>query len=173
VRVTIRFFGGRRCVFVIGHCVSFLFVGFPRGFDCSGGHVRPILSSRSNGGVFRRRTGRTASRVSAKFNWMLERELTGLRYSYEEAGPSWTLVPPKKLPARTHAQGRYFREARLSVVSDKPAPRPQGETIRCPLSGVKQTCRLHCGMSAFDPKRTFGLIVTRRPASQSVRLQPL
>jgi hypothetical protein len=25
--------------------------------------------------------------VSAKFNWMLERELTGLRYSYEEAGP--------------------------------------------------------------------------------------
>ena len=25
--------------------------------------------------------------MSAKFNWMLERELTGLRYSYEEAGP--------------------------------------------------------------------------------------
>jgi hypothetical protein len=25
--------------------------------------------------------------VSAKLNWMLERELTGLRYSYEEAGP--------------------------------------------------------------------------------------
>jgi hypothetical protein len=23
-------------------------------------------------------------------------ELTGLRYSYEEAGPSWTLVPPKE-----------------------------------------------------------------------------
>ena len=39
------------------------------------------------GEVFRRRSGRTASRVSAKFNWMLERELTGLRYSYEEAGP--------------------------------------------------------------------------------------
>jgi hypothetical protein len=34
--------------------------------------------------------------MSAKFNWMLERELTGLRYSYEEAGPSWTLVPPKE-----------------------------------------------------------------------------
>jgi hypothetical protein len=35
----------------------FLFwVGF------SGGHVRPMLSSRTNGGVFRRRTGRTASR---------------------------------------------------------------------------------------------------------------
>jgi hypothetical protein len=26
---------------------------------------------------------RTASQVSAKFNWMLERELTGLRYSYD------------------------------------------------------------------------------------------
>jgi len=24
----------------------------------------------------------------------------------------------------------------------------------CPLLGVKRTCRLHCEMSAFDPKRT-------------------
>ena len=76
VRVTIRFFGGRRCVFVIGHCVSFLFVGFPRGFDSSGGHVRPMFRLGQTGEVFRRRSGRTASRVSAKFNWMLERELT-------------------------------------------------------------------------------------------------
>ena len=26
----------------------------------------------------------------------------------------------------------------------------------CPLSGVKRTWRLHCEMSAFDPKRTCG-----------------
>ena len=24
----------------------------------------------------------------------------------------------------------------------------------CPLSGVKRTWQLHCGMSAYDPKRT-------------------
>jgi hypothetical protein len=46
-----------------------------------------MFSSRTNGGVFRRRSGRTASRLSAKFNWMLKPELTALRYSYEEAGP--------------------------------------------------------------------------------------
>src|SRR5262249_23945638 len=28
-------------------------------------------------------------------------------------------------------------------------------TSSCPLLGVKRTCRLHCKMSAFDPKRTF------------------
>jgi hypothetical protein len=28
---------------------------------------------------------------------------------------------------------------------------------RCPLLGVKRTSAEHAGMSAFDPKRTFGL----------------
>ena len=50
---------------------------------------------------------------------------------------------------------RYFREARLSVVIDKSAPRPQGGTIRCPLSGAKRTCLFALHMSAFDPKRTY------------------
>jgi hypothetical protein len=65
----------------IGHRESCFFgvTGFPAG------HGRAMFSSRANGGVFRRRSGTTASRVSAKF--MLERELTGLRYSYEEAVP--------------------------------------------------------------------------------------
>jgi hypothetical protein len=61
----------------------FLFTGLLRGFGFPAA-MRPMFSSRTNGGVFRRRSG--ASRVSAKFNWMLERELTGLRYSYEESG---------------------------------------------------------------------------------------
>jgi heterodisulfide reductase subunit A-like polyferredoxin len=26
--------------------------------------------------------------------------------------------------------------------------------VQCPLLGVKRTCRLHCEMSAYDPKRT-------------------
>ena len=56
--------------------------------------------------------------MSAKFNWMLERELTGLRYSYEEAGTSRTLVPPKEAASANPRAKRYFREARLSVVID-------------------------------------------------------
>src|SRR5262245_16581708 len=37
--------------------------------------------------------------------------------------------------------------------------RTEGNLLRCmsPLLGVKRTWRLHCEMSAFDPKRTFGL----------------
>jgi hypothetical protein len=76
--------------------------------------------------------------------WMLERELTGLRYSYEQLSrslkhsgkPMRSLgravdvriktrcanhcvishglsLSLKKLPARTHAQGRYFREVAI------------------------------------------------------------
>jgi hypothetical protein len=52
VRVTIRFFGGRRCVFVrfIGHCVSFPVYSIPARVSIFRRHVRPMLSSRTNGG---------------------------------------------------------------------------------------------------------------------------
>jgi hypothetical protein len=32
----------------------------------------------------------------------------------------------------------------------------------CPLSEVKRTCRLHCELSAYDPKRTFVLCGFRK-----------
>ena len=43
-------------------------------------------------------------------------------------------------------------------------------SAQCPLSGVKRTSHQHAGMSAYDPKRTWALIVTRRPVAKCYAL---
>src|SRR5262245_36531664 len=46
---------------------------------------------------------------------------------------------------------------------------------KCPLSGVKRTCQLHCEMSAFDPKRTsewFQTTPSKAPVLASTMVDP-
>jgi hypothetical protein len=84
----IRFIGHREFLIFWGYRIS----GGPWAPD-------PFVSDKRRG--FHQTSGRAASWVSAKFNWMLERELTGLIISYEEAGPiiedldpfGWTCRP--------------------------------------------------------------------------------
>jgi hypothetical protein len=84
----------------------------------------------------------------------------------------------KKLPARTHAQGRYFRE--VAIIGGMDCSHPVSAAMsafgmaiavaKCPLMtpkqicrktqsmsllGVKRTCPFALHMSAYDPKRTL------------------
>jgi hypothetical protein len=81
--------------------------------------------------------------VSAKFNWMLERELTGLRYSYEEpvlirrSGPVWLGrdVPPT---ARNGAANPAAPQIEISLRGN-----PRNNQV------AKHSCKAH----EFAPSR--------------------
>jgi hypothetical protein len=63
--------------------------------------------------------------VSAKFNWMLERELTGLRYSYEEAGPIIEDLDPLA------GAGRAALPVTVQPIQPRPRSCARSGLVRC------------------------------------------
>jgi MFS family permease len=89
--------------------------------------------------------------------------LTGFGYSLVYPGLGVEAVRRTPPQSRGLAMGAYtvFLDVALGSVLLKSSACPllalSGHfdgCSECPLLGVKRTCRLHCKMSVFDPKRT-------------------